>query len=195
MLGSAFTAAVGFTLVNIIDPYSGALASPAYADSLSGGSITATVSSQSLTVVSGDSVSVSRDAISAQAAPTQAPTPATSSSSSSSPSSSAPAAGVPDPGSAQAVALQLLQARGMGQDQFSCLVSLWDRESGWNVYAHNSSGAYGIPQALPGSKMSSAGPNWQSDAATQITWGLNYISGRYGTPCGAWAQSQSSGWY
>jgi hypothetical protein len=90
----------------------------------------------------------------------------------------------------------MLQARGMGDDQFACLVALWNRESHWNVYAGNPvSGAYGIPQALPGSKMASAGPNWQSDAATQITWGLGYITGRYGTPCGAWAHSQSSGWY
>jgi hypothetical protein len=109
---------------------------------------------------------------------------------------SAPRVGAPDPGTAQAIAYQMLQARGMGDDQFSCLVALWNRESHWNVYAGNpSTGAYGIPQALPGSKMASAGPNWQNDAATQITWGLGYITGRYGNPCGAWAHSQSSGWY
>jgi hypothetical protein len=108
----------------------------------------------------------------------------------------APHAGAPDPGSAQAIARQMLADRGMGDDQFDCLVSLWNRESHWNVYAGNpSSGAYGIPQALPGSKMASAGPDWQDNAATQITWGLGYITGRYGNPCGAWAHSQSSGWY
>ncbi|HAN26115.1 MAG: hypothetical protein CMH36_03330 [Microbacterium sp.] len=102
----------------------------------------------------------------------------------------------PDPGTAQAIALQMLEARGMGQDQFSCLVALWNRESGWNVASYNKgSGAYGIPQALPGSKMASAGADWQTNPATQITWGLGYITGRYGTPCGAWAHSNATGWY
>ena len=57
------------------------------------------------------------------------------------------------------------------------------------------SGAYGIPQALPGSEMSSAGADWQTDAATQIRWGLTYIQGRYGSPCGAWAHEEADGWY
>ncbi|HEX2902145.1 MAG TPA: ubiquitin-like domain-containing protein [Jatrophihabitans sp.] len=96
---------------------------------------------------------------------------------------------------AQAIAEQMVAARGWGSDQFSCLVSLWNKESGWRTDAANPSGAYGIPQALPGSKMASAGPNWQTDAATQITWGLNYISGVYGTPCAAWAHSQATNWY
>lgn len=99
------------------------------------------------------------------------------------------------PGSAQDIARQMLAARGMGSDQFSCLVSLWNKESGWRVNAANSSGAYGIPQALPGSKMASAGPDWQTNAATQITWGLGYIQGRYGTPCAAWSHSQANNWY
>ena len=69
-------------------------------------------------------------------------------------------------------------------------------ESGWNVYASNpTSGAYGIPQALPGSKMASAGADWQTDAATQIRWGLGYIQSTYGSPCGAWAHEQADGWY
>jgi uncharacterized protein YabE (DUF348 family) len=105
---------------------------------------------------------------------------------------SAPA---PSPGSAQAIAKQLLAARGWGDGQFDCLVQIWDRESGWNVHAANPSGAYGIPQALPGSKMGSAGPDWQDDATTQIRWGLGYIAGRYGTPCGAWSFWQNNGWY
>lgn len=109
--------------------------------------------------------------------------------------SAAPAAGMPDPGTAQAIAYAMLQARGMGDDQYSCLVALWNRESHWNVYAYNPSGAYGIPQALPGDKMASAGADWATNPATQITWGLGYIEGRYGTPCGAWAKSESSGWY
>jgi hypothetical protein len=108
----------------------------------------------------------------------------------------APAVGKPDPGSAKGIALSMVKSRGWGDAQYSCLVSLWNRESGWNVYANNaSSGAYGIPQALPGSKMASAGGNWRTSAKTQIAWGLGYISGRYGTPCAAWAHSESSGWY
>jgi len=107
---------------------------------------------------------------------------------------SAPAIAV-TPGSAQAIARQLAAARGWGDDQFSCLVQMWNRESGWRVHAANPSGAYGIPQALPGDKMSSAGPDWQNNATTQITWGLGYIGGRYGTPCGAWSWWQAHNWY
>ncbi|WP_231599665.1 MULTISPECIES: lytic transglycosylase domain-containing protein [unclassified Salinibacterium] len=108
----------------------------------------------------------------------------------------APAVGTPDPGTAQAIALSMLTARGLGTSEYNCLVSLWNRESGWNVYAQNaSSGAYGIPQALPGSKMATAGADWATNPATQIAWGLSYIEGRYGTPCGAWAYSESNGWY
>lgn len=85
---------------------------------------------------------------------------------------------------------------GWGADQFSCLDSLWTRESGWNPRATNpSSGAYGIPQALPGSKMSAYGADWQDNPVTQIEWGLAYIEGRYGTPCGAWSSFQAQGWY
>ena len=99
-------------------------------------------------------------------------------------------------GDAQAIARGMIGGYGWGDDQFGCLVALWDRESGWNSQAHNtSSGAYGIPQALPGSKMASAGADWQTNAATQISWGLGYISGRYGSPCGAWSHSESVGWY
>jgi len=104
-------------------------------------------------------------------------------------------AATPDPGSAQAIAQQMVTARGWGSDQFNCLVSLWNKESGWRVNAYNPSGAYGIPQALPGSKMGTVGADWQTNPATQITWGLNYISGVYGTPCGAWAHSVANNWY
>jgi hypothetical protein len=100
------------------------------------------------------------------------------------------------PAGAQAYAHSRFSAYGWGDDQFGCLVSLWNKESGWNYQAYNrSSGAYGIPQALPGSKMGTAGADWQTNAATQVNWGLGYISGRYGTPCGAWGHSQSTGWY
>jgi hypothetical protein len=94
------------------------------------------------------------------------------------------------------IARVLMAGFGFGADQFGCLDSLWTRESNWNPSAHNaSSGAHGIPQALPGSKMASAGPNWESDPATQIRWGLGYIQDRYGSPCGAWGHSESHGWY
>ena len=80
--------------------------------------------------------------------------------------------------------------------QYKYLNWLWQRESGWNRYAYNPySGAYGIPQALPGSKMASAGPNWRSNASTQIRWGLRYIRARYGSPHRAWNHSQAAGWY
>jgi hypothetical protein len=111
-------------------------------------------------------------------------------------SASAPAVGVPDPGTAQAIAYDMVMARGWGQGEFDCLVALWNKESHWNVYAHNArSGAYGIPQALPGDKMATAGADWATNPTTQITWGLGYIGGRYGTPCGAWGHSQAKGWY
>lgn len=96
---------------------------------------------------------------------------------------------------AQAIAARMVAARGWDDSQFSCLVSLWNKESGWRTDAANASGAYGIPQALPGSKMASVGADWQTNAVTQITWGLNYISGVYGTPCSAWAHSQATNWY
>ena len=111
-------------------------------------------------------------------------------------SAPAPAPAPVPAGSAQQIAAGMLGSYGWSSSQFSCLVSLWNVESGWNVTAANpSSGAYGIPQALPGSKMASAGPDWQTDAATQIRWGLGYIKSIYGSPCGAWAHEQADGWY
>ncbi len=95
----------------------------------------------------------------------------------------------------QAIGCTLLAQFGFGLDQMSCLVNLWNRESHWRVNASNPSGAYGIPQALPGSKMATYGSDWRTNPATQIKWGLNYIKGRYSTPCGAWAHSQATGWY
>jgi biotin carboxyl carrier protein len=113
-----------------------------------------------------------------------------------SPSSQAPSDSAPQPsGNPQQIASAMLGSFGWSSGEFGCLVSLWNLESGWNVYASNPSGAYGIPQALPGSKMASAGPDWQSNAATQIRWGLGYIKSLYGSPCGAWSHEQASGWY
>ncbi|WP_242900954.1 lytic transglycosylase domain-containing protein [Actinomadura terrae] len=101
-------------------------------------------------------------------------------------------------GEAQAIARGMMGSFGSAftkSGQFGCLVNLWNKESHWNTHAANPSGAYGIPQALPGSKMSSAGSDWQNSARTQIKWGLGYIKGRYGSPCAAWSHSQSVGWY
>jgi hypothetical protein len=99
-------------------------------------------------------------------------------------------------GSAQQLAQAMLASFGWSSSQFSCLDPLWAHESGWSVTAANAgSGAYGIPQALPGSRMASAGPDWQTNAATQIKWGLKYIKGTYGSPCGAWSHEEATGWY
>ena len=99
-------------------------------------------------------------------------------------------------GSVKEIGQQMAAARGWSGSEWTCLESLWERESGWNYKAANpSSGAYGIPQALPGSKMGSAGSDWATNPATQIKWGLGYIADRYGTPCGAWGHSESVGWY
>jgi soluble lytic murein transglycosylase-like protein len=84
----------------------------------------------------------------------------------------------------------------MSITQFGCFSAIVERESGWNVTAANpTSGAYGLMQALPGSKMASAGSDWRTNGATQIRWGISYIAAQYGSPCGAWAFWQSHGWY
>lgn len=94
------------------------------------------------------------------------------------------------------LAQALLPQFGFSSSQFSCLNDLWNSESGWNVHADNpTSSAYGIPQALPGSKMASAGPDWADNPETQIRWGLGYIRSSYGTPCSAWGFKQTHGYY
>jgi hypothetical protein len=96
----------------------------------------------------------------------------------------------------QAIADALLSSYGWSSSEMSCLVPLWAGESGWRVNAQNtSSGAYGIPQSLPGSKMATEGADWRTNPETQIKWGLGYIQERYGSPCGAWGFKQSHGWY
>ena len=134
----------------------------------------------------------------------QAAEAAKSTSASSGGSRSLPTAAIPSgngngdnsPYGAQAFAYSQFASRGWGDDQFGCLVALWNRESGWNYQAYNrSSGAFGIPQALPGSKMSSAGADWQTNAATQVMWGLGYIQDRYGSPCSANDFKLANGWY
>ncbi|MGV9211298.1 lytic transglycosylase domain-containing protein [Micromonospora sp. RB23] len=90
----------------------------------------------------------------------------------------------------------LMLEKGFGIAEFPCLEKLWTKESGWNHKASNgSSGAYGIPQSLPGSKMGSVADDWRTNPATQIIWGLGYIKGKYKTPCGAWTYFQNNGHY
>lgn len=99
-------------------------------------------------------------------------------------------------GAKNAASEMMAATYGWGADQFSCLDALWMKESGWNYQASNpSSGAYGIPQSLPGSKMATVADDWATNATTQITWGLDYISRAYGTPCAAWGHSQAVNWY
>ncbi|MFD6949344.1 hypothetical protein A6A08_12670 [Nocardiopsis sp. TSRI0078] len=100
-------------------------------------------------------------------------------------------------GSAKEIALQMVLDEGWAASEFhDCLEPLWEKESNWNHTAENpSSGAYGIPQSLPGSKMASHGDDWRTNPATQIAWGIDYIKGRYGNPCGAWSHSQANNWY
>jgi len=194
-LASAITLAL--VLVIVVDPYSGTYANAAPPQQWSAPAATETQT----VVAAGDyETTATRDSYSVTEPPPPPPPVVVAAtqakSASSSASSAAPAAGTPDPGSAKAVAREMVAARGWDEGQYNCLVSLWNKESGWNVFAANkSSGAYGIPQALPGSKMASAGGDWSTSAATQITWGLGYITGRYQTPCGAWTHSQALGWY
>ena len=106
------------------------------------------------------------------------------------------AAYAPTSGSPEQIAEAMLASFGWSLSQFACLDPLWEHESGWSVTADNpDTGAYGIPQALPGDKMADAGPDWQTDAATQIRWGLTYIKDLYGSPCAAYAHEQETGWY
>mgnify|MGYP003348299188 CR=1 FL=1 len=107
------------------------------------------------------------------------------------------AAGTRKPAGAKAWAkVFIMQKYGWGPDQYACLVKLWTRESNWRYQAKNkSSGAYGIPQALPGKRMAMFGKDWLNDPTIQMTWGAHYIERRYDTPCGAWAAFQRKGWY
>ncbi len=126
---------------------------------------------------------------------TAVPTPSRSASSSASSGAVPPLAPV-SPGTARADAESLMPSFGFSvSSQFGCLDNLWSRESGWRTTAENPSGAYGIPQALPGDKMATAGSDWQTNPNTQIKWGLGYIKNRYGDPCSAWSYWQANGSY
>jgi hypothetical protein len=173
----AILACAGIALVTVVDPYAGATASsfyrqPVYAKQRA---------VQRFTIDGGYVlVAVKRDRFTAEVVGSDGSVAAT------------PTGPVVPASTAQAYAAGLVAQRGWASSEFSCLVSLWNKESGWNAHAANPSGAYGIPQALPGSKM---GGDWQNDYRVQIRWGIGYIAGRYGSPCGAWAHSQATGSY
>lgn len=137
------------------------------------------------TLRQGQAVAAQQSAATAvPASPSESPSP--------SPTTSTPAAS----GTPQSIAEAMLGSYGWSASQFSCLDPLWAHESGWSVTATNpSTGAYGIPQAMPGVKMASAGPDWQTDATTQVRWGLTYIQDTYGSPCAAWSHEETDGWY
>ncbi|MDW8810717.1 transglycosylase SLT domain-containing protein [Streptomyces scabiei] len=104
----------------------------------------------------------------------------------------APAQAASEASQAQAIAKKMIG----NSAQYACFSHIVDHESDWNIHATNaSSGAYGLVQALPGSKMSSAGSDWKNNAATQIKWGVDYMKDRYGSPCGAWNFWQANNWY
>lgn len=177
----AMLACAGIALVTVTDPYAGAHADPYYR-----APVLAKPNSVQRFAIDGGYVLVQakRDRFTTEVVGASGAAAA-----------AAPLGPVVPAGTAQAYAAGLVAGRGWASSEFSCLVALWNRESGWNSRAANPSGAYGIPQSLPGSKMASAGGDWQNSAETQITWGLGYISGSYGSPCGAWAHSNAVGWY
>jgi hypothetical protein len=175
-----FIFAVGFVLVNIVDPYSGTMAS---ASTIQVYDFETGSPEQTYGYASTQKISYSRGGFNIVTGDDAA-------------AMFVEAAGAPNPGTAKAYALGLLTAMQYGDDQYSCLVKLWDRESNWRHNATNqSSGAYGIPQALPGTKMATEGPDYLTNPETQIRWGVKYIKGRYGAPCGALAHSDKFGWY
>jgi hypothetical protein len=101
-----------------------------------------------------------------------------------------------NPGTNRALGYALMIEFGWPASEWPALDALWHRESGWHHLAENrSSGAYGIPQSLPASKMAAVGPDWRTNPETQIRWGLAYIGARYGSPKRAWAHSEKVGWY
>ncbi|MFE0102278.1 transglycosylase SLT domain-containing protein [Streptomyces sp. NPDC059009] len=135
--------------------------------------------------LTGAAVAVATTVMVLAAAPAQAATPTVAKAA----PAAAPAAA---PTSAQAIAQQMIP----DPAQYAAFSKIVSHESGWNVHASNaSSGAYGLVQALPGSKMASHGADWQSNPKTQISWGLDYMNSRYGSPVGAWNFWQSHGWY
>lgn len=175
-----FLFSVGFILVTVVDPYSGTMAS---ASTMQVYDLDAATPEQTYGYSSTQKISYSRGGFNIVTGDDAA-------------AMFVEEAGVPDPGTAKAFAYQLLATMGYGDDQYSCLVKLWNRESNWRHTARNkSSGAYGIPQSLPATKMATEGPDYLTNPETQIRWGVKYIKGRYGSPCGALAHSDKIGWY
>ena len=197
----AVLASAGIALVSAIDPYAGATAAPYYQKpvlvkstgvqryKIDGGYVLVDIKRDTFKVVDAPDPAPAKKAGKSGAAAAAAGGSGAAAAGSSAPSYTTPV------GVAQTFAAKAVASRGWAPSEFSCLVSLWNRESGWNTHAANPSGAYGIPQALPGSKMAAAGGDWQNSYQTQITWGLGYISGSYGSPCGAWAHSNAFNWY
>jgi resuscitation-promoting factor RpfB len=152
--------------------------------------------SRTVTVVAKAKVVTPSSVVKASEAASSSSTSSSSSSSSSSSGDSAPPpVAAPDPGTAQSIAYNMLGDFGFATSQMSCLEDLWNRESGWRYDAENPSGAYGIPQSLPASKMASAGSDYLTNPATQIKWGLGYIKDVYGSPCAAWDFELANGYY
>lgn len=174
----AILACAGIALVSVTDPYAGATASSFYRQP-------ALVKPQAVQRYAIDGgfvlVELRRDRFTAEVVGADG--------------IAAPSGPVAPASTAQAYAAGIVAQHGWAAGEFGCLVNLWNRESGWNAHAANPSGAYGIPQALPGSKMGAAGGDWQNDYRVQIRWGVGYIAARYGSPCGAWAHSEAVGSY
>ena len=184
----AMAAIAGMFLVTVVDPYAGATAQSFYQAPV----LVRSAGVQRYQIDGGVVlIDPERDRFTVEDAATAA-----ASGGGAAGASSGGAGHVTPVGVAQTYAARAVAKRGWAPSEFSCLVNLWNRESGWNTHAANTgSGAYGIPQALPGSKMATAGGDWQDSYETQIAWGLQYIAGSYGSPCGAWGHSNAVGWY
>ncbi len=173
-----FSGVVAFSLVSVVDPYSGTIVSASASMIFDSQDPT-----QSYGLASTQTISFARGGFNVVTGSDAA-------------ALFVPNAELPAPGTSKQFALRQLLDMGFDSDQYSCLVTLWNRESNWRVNAYNKgSGAYGIPQSLPGNKMASEGEDWLTNPETQIRWGLKYIKGRYGSPCGALAHSNKFGWY
>ena len=178
--GWGFLAVSALSLVSVVDPYSGTLASAA---TMSMYDPSSKDPDQSYGLASTQTISFARGGFNIVTKGDVQPLFVEN-------------ADLPSPGTSKEYALKTILDMGWESDQYSCLVILWERESNWRVNAKNkSSGAYGIPQSLPGSKMASEGADWMTNPQTQINWGLKYIKGRYGAPCGALAHSNKFNWY
>jgi hypothetical protein len=176
----AITCIASYAMVTVIDPYGGALTSAyaynsSYSDIGEDNQIYGFKSQQKISFERGGWAIVTGD----EAAAIYVANAAT-----------------PETGSIKEFAYSLVNKNNWGRDQYSCLVALWERESNWRWDAMNkSSGAYGIPQSLPGRKMAEMGADWVTNPETQVRWGISYIKSRYGAPCGAMAHSNKFNWY